>query len=86
METERVVCIAISRSDVNSIPCNNRHKSNFFFRKPSQPGLPEWPQFDPNNQFYLQLNSNNLTASKSYETRRMKFWLNTIPNIINNNI
>lgn len=54
--------------------------------KPIQPGLPEWPQFDPNNQFYLQLNSNNLTAAKSYEPRRMKFWLNTIPNIINNNI
>lgn len=81
---KRFVCISISRSDVDFIPCNNRHKSELFFRKPIQPGLPKWPQFDPNNQFYLQLNSNNLTAAKSYEPRRMKFWLNTIPNIINN--
>ena len=51
---------------------------------PRMEGLPDWPQFLPSTQLYMELNTLS-TVKDHLKAEAVKFWLETVPGIANAN-
>ena len=56
-----------------------------YFSDPNSQGLPLWPVYDNNSKSYMDLTITS-AAGKDLYADRMKFWIETIPNLIEQDI
>lgn len=56
--------------------------STFLIRNPNSAGLPVWPVFTNASTNYMKLSKHEMVVGNDYRRDEMKFWLQTIPNLL----
>lgn len=54
----------------------------FLIRNPNSAGLPVWSVFTHASKNYMKLSKHDMGVGTDYRKNEMKFWLQTIPNLI----
>lgn len=54
----------------------------FLIRNPNSEVLPVWPVFTHASTNYMKLSKHEMSLGTDYRRDEMKFWLQTIPNLI----
>lgn len=54
----------------------------FHFRNPNMEGLPQWPEYDIHGRQYLTLNAEKISSNSAYNAKRISFWLDYLPSLL----